>query len=428
MSPWLSEFTVSPEGERMVADELFLTWPEVNKRAGERAVALYGRSEDWVHKAIAKLPPVVGILDRNVRYHGQDFLGIPILKPESIESLKGAFVVITASEFHSIAELLEDQGLVPGRDFCCSPDFRSYNRLEQLQNLTGQLLFSSSDYLDQSRARGSSVGGGLYQLDLCTEEVSLLIAGSIRQFEEMKDGRWAAVDFVANKILVLNSAFDVESDADIPSANGCGIAVSSEGDVLLVADAGKDCIYVYDTEDLALLRTFYPFGATSGRSARKHHINDLVIQDDDVFFSYFSLSGGFQFGVFDGGVGRIGFRNADESPQQVLTDLYKPHSPTFIDGELYVANSMVGSINRGREEVAQFPGFVRGLDGVGGLIAAGQSQDMYLLDRDPLLGTTVINTGIYLMHLGIDGVREARFIPAPGLTNIHDVLIIKENT
>lgn len=408
----------------MISEELFLSWPEVRKRSEGKAVVLYGRSEDWVHKSLSRLTAVFGIVDRNEEYHGQEYLGIPIMEPSAVREIENPYFVITASEFHAISDLLIESGFLPGKDFCCSPDFRSYARLEHLETLKGEIFFSSSDYLDKARARGSARGGGIYRLDLETGLTYSLFRGSIRQFTSLKNGSWIAIDFVLNRVILLSPGFKVEGFAAIPSANACGLAVSEEEDLILVADAGKDCIYVFNSADLSLLRTFHPFGQGEN-STKKHHLNDLAILGENVYFSYFSASGEYKNGVFDGGVSRANYRIGKNVAEQVVGGLHKPHSPTFVDGELLVADSMTGSVNKGRGTLARFPGFVRGLDGLEGLLAVGQSSDMYLLERNPALGTTVINAGLYVMQVGLDGVREARFYGAPGLTNIHDVSIAR---
>lgn len=407
----------------MESESLFITWSEVRKRSEGRTVYLYGRSEDWVHKSLSHLPVVAGIIDRNVAYHGQEYLGTPIMKPSAVQKLENPYFVITSSQFQGISDLLMENGFLPGADFCCSPDFRSYVRVEQLEALNGEVFFSSSDYLDKSRARGSARGGGIYRLDLQTGLSTSLLRASIRQFAHLKDGGWVAVDFASNLLLLLSSGFEVEGSAAIPSANACGVAVSEEGDLVLVADSGEDCVYVFNRADLSLLKKFHPFGQRE-KSSKKHHINDLAIRGDDVYFSYFSASGEYKSAVFDGGVSRANYRNERNAAEKVLDGLYKPHSPDFVDGQLLVADSMIGSVKKGRDEIARFPGFIRGLDGIEGFLAVGQSSDMYLLERNPGLGTTVINSGLYVMQVGLEGVREARFYPTPGITNIHDVSIV----
>lgn len=407
----------------MENDDLFVSWPEVISRSRGRDIVLYGRSEDWVHKALAKLEDVQAIVDRDSGYRGTIYLGVPVVSTSELSELSRPFFVITAGAFESVVDDLEASGFARGIDFCCSPDFRSYSRIQDLEKVSGEVFFSSSDYVGGHRARGSTRGGGLYRLDLESGDTSLLFSASLRQLRRLNDGGWLAVDHASNLIVRLTPGFEVEMSVKIPSPNACGLALNEQADFLFVADAKKDCVYVFDSPGLTLVDTFYPFGHLGG-SNRKHHINDLEVRGSDIFFSYFSSSGEYQSGIFDGGVSRIDYAGRG-LPEKILGNLHKPHSPRFLDGELYIADSMNGSVFRGRKKLSTFPGFIRGLDGSYGFLAVGQSVNMYLLERDRGLSTTIINAGVYLMRVGLDGVTEAKFYPTPGIKNIHDISLGK---
>ena len=61
------------------------TWQEMKALSEDKAIILYGRSEDWIPKTLRKLPREPSyIVDKNPGYHGQEYAGIPVQAPESL--------------------------------------------------------------------------------------------------------------------------------------------------------------------------------------------------------------------------------------------------------------------------------------------------------------------------------------------------------
>ena len=86
---------------------MWLTWDSIKLAIKGRKTYLYGRSEDWVHKAVAKLPDdLAGIIDREQEYHGKVYKSLTVMPLESIESIKECFFIITAGDFDGIVENL----------------------------------------------------------------------------------------------------------------------------------------------------------------------------------------------------------------------------------------------------------------------------------------------------------------------------------
>lgn len=400
---------------------LFLDWSEVEARItiSGKKVALYGRSEDWVHKALTKLTlrPEV-IIDRNSNYHNDLFYDIRVRPIEDLANPKDFFFVITAGDYEGIVDGLESLGLSAGSDFSCSPDFRDYRLIKDFYDFSKRVVISCSDYNDQTRARSSSLGGGLFLFDM--EETSLIkvVEGSFRQIELVGDLVYA-VEYVIGELWVLDRELKVLDKWKLPGTNICGLAYDKNRNIAYSANAGNDQIYITDlSANGVLLETLNCFSRPGAK--RESHVNDLVVSDDKLFVSCFSVSGNYKFGVFDGGVLQVDLMS-QEVVGPLISGLWKPHSPRVIDGSLMVLDSMRGDLVYGTGERLNIGGFVRGLDVADNLYFIGQSQDMYISDRLSKGSAIPVDPGFYVVD---KASLASRFYPLPKLMNVHDLRVV----
>lgn len=395
--------------------ELWPDWFEIKKNAEGRNVYFYGRSEDWVHKAIRGYgDKVIGIIDREETYHGHTYFDLPILPIEDIDRSVNPYFIITAGDFDGIIDALSDLGYEAGKDFACSPDFRDYKILEEIRSTRVSLLLASSDYNDRTRARSSELGGGLFILDTESQYLQRKIIGSFRQFVKISCDLWAAVEYVEKAILVFDYEFNVVKRFELDLPNYCGIAFDSNTNMCWILNAGTDeIIGVSMTQFKEVYRRKFSIRSIGAG----HHINDATFHEDKLYLSYFSLSGSFKNEVFDGGVASID-PYYDEVPLPVIEGLWKPHSPKFFDGKLYALDSMRGQLVSGRSErLPKFSGFVRGMDKLDNKVFVGQSADMYLTER-MATETVLLNAGVHVCDVKYNATR---FIDLPGMMNIHEV-------
>ena len=342
---------------------------------------------------------------------------------EEVEDPRKHFFIITAGMIDGIVEVLESLGLKPGLDFACSPDLKDLLKLRQLKNLASTVLISSSDYCDTARARSSEAGGGLYLLNVEDGDLSCVYSGSTRQIIRIPDDRLAAIDYVSKEILLFDSSFSITKRIDIGHPNACGIAFSEDLGLLYVLNAGRDTLTIYDLESFSLVEEFRIGRSTKTEGA--HHFNDLTIHEGTLFLSYFSWSGYFKQGVFDGGVGVWDLTESKPRLTPVLSHLWKPHSPLVIRGDLHVLDSLNGVLRTGGPEPkAKLNGFLRGLDYKNGVVTIGQSEHMYISERMGFeAGTLTANAGVHIMKYDENFINMARFISTPSLMNIHDLFI-----
>ena len=396
-------------------ENMWLTWDDIRRAVKGRRVYLYGRSEDWVHKAAPRLKgELVGIVDREKQYHGTLYRGLPVYPLENIESLKECYFVITAGDFDGIVENLIEHGLRPGFDFSCSPDFRDYKVLSNIKSHEVNVLFSSSDYNDVTRARGSRVGGGIFVLELPTGEIKRVATGSFRQFERAGDFIYA-VEYVEKSLIQFDLNFKIVKKVSLDIPNYCGLALNNDDGRIYLANAGTDEISVFDMHSLEMVRKRR---FNTNQLGAEHHVNDLCYFGGILYCSYFSYCGGFKRGLYDGGVSAIDVNNEDAMPVQLIGGLWKPHSPKVVDGKLVVLDSMRGRLLSGSPKpITKFPGFVRGLCKHENYWLVGQSEDMYVTDRMSMAEEAVLlNSGVYICD---DESKAAFFYSTNGIMNIH---------
>ena len=76
------------------------TWHEIKTLAqGKKGIKLYGRSEDWVHKAQKSLKDVLvdGIVDRNPDYKNTTYLGLEVGPFEEIKNPSDYYLLLLES-------------------------------------------------------------------------------------------------------------------------------------------------------------------------------------------------------------------------------------------------------------------------------------------------------------------------------------------
>ena len=280
------------------------------------------------HKAIRGYDDkVIGIIDREITYHGSIYLDIPILPIEEIEKSSNPYFIITAGDFDGIIDILFDLVTKLVRISPAPPDFRDYNFLEDIRATSAKLLVASSDYNDRTRARSSELGGGLFILDTKSHNLERKITGSFRQFVQISSELWAAVEYVEKQIVIFDFDVNVVKRFELDLPNYCGIAFAPETNTCWLLNAGTDEIIGISMTDFKEVRRRKFSNRTIGAG---HHVNDATFHEDKLYLTYFSLSGGFKTEIFDGGVAALD-PLCDEIPLPVIEGLWKPHTPKFFD-------------------------------------------------------------------------------------------------
>jgi hypothetical protein len=416
----------------MSIEQCWKTWQEVAGLAKGRRIVLYGRSEDWIPKTLKKLPNAADyIVDMNEGYHGTTFQGLPVYPPQHLfdDNRDDTYVVITSGVYEGIREILEDNGFEAGEQYCCCPEYRDFLVLDNIRNHDQRVYLTCCDYNDSSRTRGSRGGGGIFRYDLLSGELNRVAGpGQYRQVAVVGD-RVYAVEYVRRLVHVFSHGFELIDEFPLDHPNYCGIAHHAASDSLALVNCSTDEIRIHDRETFALKQTA-PFSSKSGSDApvtSPHHLNDLCIDGDSLYVTYFSRSGNWKLGQYDGGLCeyRIGDDGLlDGGPIEVVRDLWSPHSPQIIQGNLCYLDSMRGDFHLVNQTVAgSFNGFVRGLAHDGTFYYIGVSEDMYLSRVFSVRPSIMLNAGFFLFE---PQTKACRFFPMLDHMNIHDLFLLPD--
>ena len=401
-----------------------MNWNRINSLIASRKVYLYGRSEDWVHKAIAKLDKKPeAIIDKDTAYENTLYLGIKVAPFEKLNLPSDAFIVITAGDYEGIIQFLEDNKFHENSHFVISPDFSSYKELTNLRDYKQDILITCSDYNDLKRARSSRKGGGLYLLSIPEGSLSKVQKGSFRQLTKFSEG-YLTVDYVEKKLIHFSNNLLVKKEINLPYPNSCGICINEEKERIYIANSGKDLIEIYSLDSYEKINEITLTSSDCLSKPGGHHINDLYFLDGMLYFSYFSKMGKWKMGLLDGGLSYIDSKDLDtrkviKIESELVSNLTKPHSPFIKNTSIRVLDSLTGKLVEGNKTITTFPGFVRGIDQNNNYTFIAMSEDMYVAERKNT-ESTMLNSGVYVLN---ESINAYRFYPTQGIMNIHSILL-----
>ena len=410
--------------------DIWLDWIVLNKiLKNKKKIYFFGRSEDWVPKTLSKLKKLnlnFVILDNNPFYKNTSFLNCEVINPDILKkfNFKTDYVIITA-EPDTIVPELEKYKLLAGENFCCTPEIKEWGKLQEIKNNSSNILFSSSDYFDLGKARSSKLGGGIFFANIADQKYEKKLDGQYRQIIRVKN-EYFVVEYVKKELHVFDKSFKLlakyqldQSKEKKEKPNYCGIAYLPEKKSFFVANTATDEISIYEDKNFKFVDKIIFSEKSKQINDGQCHINDITTIGSNILVSYFSRSGLWRKGIFDGGVSEIEINN-NLKVNDLIGNLSQPHSPEIIDNQIYVLDSFNKYLYLGTKKVSKFPGFVRGLGFDGSYFYVGQSEDMYLSkDMGADQSNTMCNAGIYQCDIN---KNISRFLSVPEVMNIHDII------
>ncbi len=389
-----------------------------------KKVIFFGRSEDWIPKLLRKIKfKPFAICDSDKSLDGSKFLNIDVVhKSKILKKNKNYFFIITTGSYRSVISELENNGFESEKDFICSPDFKDFAYLDGMRSLSGEILFSSSDHsIQQGATRYSSKGGGLFinKFNETKVEVKKVIDGSYRQICKYKENL-ASINN-DGYIVVLNKKGDVLDKLNVKMTNLCGLDYIEELNLFILCSQTKDIIYLINAKSLKIHEKI-KFSDLSGDHKKSfHHINDVLHFEGNLFVTFFSFSGSWKDGLYDGGIAKISLKS--KKVTLIKNDNFQPHSPAVIDGEIgYVDSGNQKVLLGSHRKELNFSGFIRGLREFNNLLFIGQSETMYI-SRLIKLGRLIdLTPGIFIVDYNNNAKR---FLPTLGISNIHDIYPLK---
>jgi hypothetical protein len=316
---------------------------------------------------------------------------------------------------------LTEYGFEAGKHFCCTPVMNNLKIISDIHNHQQKVLISSPDHAIYDVIDGKR-GGGLYLYDLQAQDYERVFSGCFHQIAETEDNFYIIHEMDGVHIFDYNFKL-LEKFAIPEGSKGHGIAYHKERNLIFVACSGLDMVTVHDGNTGKIVEKIQMSGKYDRLQLEQHHINDLAISGDSLFVSCFSVGGHCPKGVYDGGIIEFNIENPEQK-HLVVRDLWMPHSPRFIGGDLCFAESQRGHLYKTNTSIiGSFHGFTRGIAHDGQYFYVGQSENRYFDRLKGIANNISLNAGFYLFD---EESKAAKLFPMPTLRQIHDLVIFKE--
>ena len=392
-------------------------WEEVLRLAEGRSIVPFGRGE-WLDKLLNYIPleRIPFVLDNNPNEDNTIEHGLKVMQPDFSATCKdGVLVIITTSSFPAVKKQLLDNGFVEGVNFCISPSLQSYSVICDVVHHEADLLFTCSDL---------NGNGGLYSMALPTGNIKRYIGGSCHGLCKIDNDMDAVInDDVGIQIIDWLRGCDESRTISLPKkSRPHGLAYNKDKGLFYVAFSGRDSIGIYDTNGAYVNEIGMTTVASNNEGSPQRHINDLCYYNGVLYVSMFSLSGNWKRGVYDGGVRAYDVESRSFiGYTDIIRDLWLPHSPEMINGELHYCDSMRGVVYKGSRVLFEFNGFIRGLDHDGKYYYIGQSQHRYIDRRIGTSNNISLDTGIFIADAK---TKATKFYSLSGLVDINNLMVI----
>ena len=314
--------------------------------------------------------PISGIVDNNESLWGSVWNGHTIDDPQILESVAGRLLVVICTT--SVNDVMSQLARFESPQLSAAITSHLANQLpvRRLQECNPEIVFTSGE-VRKVESSGHHAGG-LFTVDFHgTREPKRHLEGSCHGLA-FADGRYL-VTSDADGLVLLDESLNLVKSVDVPGNPGLhGATFIPEAQQFAVVATAWDSILLLDL-GLAVKQEIKLSRRPGVHAA--HHCNDLVSLGGNLFVSMFSESGFWRQGVYDGAVLAVD-PSGSAPPYAVIRNLHMPHSPTVLDGELFVCDSLRGNlVGPLGKVVGEFSGFVRGLDFSGDYWLLGHSRN-----------------------------------------------------
>jgi|AntAceMinimDraft_17_1070374.scaffolds.fasta_scaffold00443_16 hypothetical protein len=404
--------------EKKYLNEVWINWDEVVHISLKKRIIFFGRGE-WFEKTLPYLNYNGDyVVDNNKYEQGQVEHGFKIYSPEVLKKEKWdeILVIICTSGFQEVEAQLIDYGMIPGRHFIVSPSLKNFHSLQRINEHDCTLLLSCSDQPVNDKFKG----GGLYSYRIATKKLKKIISGVCHGFVYSDNNIFLVDDTIG--IRVLNKNFEEKTHFGLlPKSRPHGIAYCPNRELIFVAFAGRDSIGVFSGKTYKMVNEIFISEKWKREAIAQHHLNDLCVHRDSLYVSMFSLSGNWKRGVYDGGILEIDIETM-KIKTPVVTNLWMPHSPVMINGNLCYCDSMRGTVyNTTWKNITIFNGFVRGIAYDGMFFFVGQSMHRYVDRLEHATNNISLDTGIFIID---EHNKTTKFFSLPQLVDIKAIAVI----
>jgi hypothetical protein len=410
-------------------DEIWKSWTEFNGLIRGKDIVFFGVAPDWWDKTFQSSDPNLSYIVDNSEtridtsffvsnHYGELEVKNPMVLKKKADNV---FVVITSGAYHSIYPQLVSYGLVPGRDFCCTPALNNLRIIADINSHTAKVLICSSDHKIYSDLDdGKTFGGGLYLFDTSSRELKKVLDGTFHEILDIGD-RYIILDEIKG-VLEVSKEFEVIHEFGFEmGSRSHGVAYCPDMNLVFIAKSGLDKISVYDAKTYELQYDIELSEKNKKLKQEQHHINDICVKDRYLYVSIFSHSGNYPRGFYDGGIFEIDLD--DISNRRILVNnAWMPHSIKFFGKNMHYVDSMNSILYQGDKKIlGEFSGFIRGIDFDKKYYYVGQSESRYFDRLAGIKNYISMNAGFYLFDADS---KAGKFFGIPQLRQIRSLLVL----
>ena len=397
----------------------FATIQTLNKNSKGRKVVLFGAGP--ISKKTVQLlggRKIDSIVDNAPNIWGEFEHNVEIVSPESIKNRKHLFIIICTTSFVEVSDQLKGYGFKQDIDYCITPILNDLRIIDELENISKTILFTSGS----PRVKSSLYGGGVYELKVNGDKWTYKKTISGHCYGLIKyNNNYISVDTEMG-IFEFDSDYKILRSKKLPSGvRAHGIQYSKKHKNFYLVGSYHDGVLILD-EEFNIIDDIKLSHKKERYKTPKHHCNDCLVLDDSLFVSMFSMTGNYQNDAFDGGVVEYDILTK-EKVGPVVQNLWMPHNIQMINGSMHVLNSLQGQLlTNNFQVIGEFPAFTRGLDYDGVLYYIGQSRNRNYSKNIGVSKNTSIDAGIIVFD---DETKASRFLQLPPkISEIHSILLI----
>jgi len=397
-----------------MASSKWKSWEELNIKLKDRRVIFWGAS-NWVERTLNVFPVPPGyIVDNNPNNHGITYSGMTVYPPIKLreEDRTNVYIIVCTQNYPSVIDELSELDFVMGDDYCITPLLNERKAKDELKSVDTTVLVSSPQHLFES-----DHGGGLYECHTLSGKVSKVYSGKVRGMAYVDDAL-LIVDMLKG-LVFLDRHYKVIDALELASnCEAHGLFYDAKSGRLFVGQPGRDSIAIYSLKEKKLINEIFISGKWAKNKKDNHHVNDLLVHDNSLYVSVFSLSGNWMNDVYDGGILEVDLETG-QPVGPVASGLWMPHSISRFNGRLCYVDSMRGELydtTWGR--TGHFYSFIRGLDFDGRYYYVGASEHRYpeKLNTDNIS----LDAGFYLFD---PATKMSRFFPIPQTEAVHSIAV-----
>ena len=311
---------------------------------------------------------ILFIVDNNNSLWNTKFENIPVKNPNKLKNIKDVEIVIMTTSFTDVFKQVKK--INSSLDVKVSDYLKDRIKIEALQSLKKKIIISSG--LPALNEKNS--GGGLYEIELdgIKWNIKKVYSGNVHGIIKISNG--FAISDSTNGIVLLDKNYKIKKRGQYPlKTRGHGIAFDKDKNFFYVVCTNTDKIKVFN-KNLKLVDTISISDKFKKYNLPQHHMNDICINNGNLYVSMFSLSGNHRSSFYDGGVYEV-CMNDKKVKSKMYGNLTMPHSIKFINDSFVILDSLKGNLVIGNSKVATFSGFTRGLSYDGSYYYVGQRRN-----------------------------------------------------